>query len=379
MRVYPRLEEENLRDQAMVRDWIASGFLNAEQGTSLHESMKVALLRTNVILRGVLFLFTGLVVLATVALLLSGVRNDSLARSLLAFCAISCLALSWAAASQFRLYRFGVEEALAVAAVVLGTASVVLDAPWDYTVFLGIIVASLASFGIYSLFGFRYALAGSAALAGVAPFALKADPVTERLLSLLMFGLFFFTARELYASRRTEIRGDDWAVAKSVAFAGFYLALNLVISSELVGLGPAAHRWFYWSTYAGVWIVPAAGLWLGIREKDRLLLDVASVAALATLITNKSYLGWERHTWDPILLGLLLIGIALILKRWLQNGTNGQRHGFTASRILDSENRALAAASAVSLAVPNAPAAAPSEGFTPGGGRSGGAGASGDF
>ena len=32
------------------------------------------------------------------------------------------------------------------------------------------------------------------------------------------------------------------------------------------------------------------------------------VMAMATLATNKPYLGWERHTWDPMLLGVLLTG-----------------------------------------------------------------------
>ena len=31
-------------------------------------------------------------------------------------------------------------------------------------------------------------------------------------------------------------------------------------------------------------------------------------SAILTLITNKPYLGWQGHTWDPMLLGALLIG-----------------------------------------------------------------------
>ena len=36
-----------------------------------------------------------------------------------------------------------------------------------------------------------------------------------------------------------------------------------------------------------------------------------------------------RKPWDPILLGVLLIGTAIIIKRWLAAGANGQRYGYT--------------------------------------------------
>ena len=50
-------------------------------------------------------------------------------------------------------------------------------------------------------------------------------------------------------------------------------------------------------------LLPAIGLFVAIREKNRPLLDVNIVLVLATLATNKPYLGTARQTWDPILLG----------------------------------------------------------------------------
>src|SRR6202158_1533319 len=59
-------------------------------------------------------------------------------------------------------------------------------------------------------------------------------------------------------------------------------------------------------------------------------------------------LGWPRHTWDPILLGFLLMGAALVLRRWLSKGADGERAGFTpdeapARAKLDSINEREAA------------------------------------
>ena len=110
------------------------------------------------------------------------------------------------------------------------------------------------------------------------------------------------------------------------------------------------------------------------------MLDVSLLLALATLASNKAYLGLEHNTWDPILFGLLLIGTAVGVRRWL---ASGDRRGFTPLRILSSDVRRLsmvATASGMLNPMKGHAAAAPDpDKFESGGGRSGGAGASGTF
>jgi len=133
--------------------------------------------------------------------------------------------------------------------------------------------------------------------------------------------------------------------------------------------------WNYWFTYVVIWLLPVAGLRVGIRGRDRDLIDVSLALMLVTLITNKPYLGWARHSWDPIVLGLLLIGFAIAARRWLESGPGRERRGFTARRILDKDRTARSMLGMASAALPPQTAAhaepAPPE-F--GGGRSGGAG-----
>ena len=89
-------------------------------------------------------------------------------------------------------------------------------------------------------------------------------------------------------------------------------------------------RPFYWTTWVLIWCLPPIVLARGVRQKDRFVIAVGAIVAILTFVTNKPYLGWQRHTWDPMLLGILLTGVALFIRRWLAAGPSGIRHGFTA-------------------------------------------------
>jgi hypothetical protein len=72
-----------------------------------------------------------------------------------------------------------------------------------------------------------------------------------------------------------------------------------------------------------------------------MLIDVSLAAALVTLLTNKLYLGSSRHEWDPMLLGILLIAMAMGVRRWLASGPANQRGGFTPARLLGKDSMML--------------------------------------
>jgi hypothetical protein len=68
MKAYSRSDEENVRHQAMVRDWVSSGLLDATQGSVLQADLQVSLRRTNSALRAVLAFFTMVILFAAVSL-----------------------------------------------------------------------------------------------------------------------------------------------------------------------------------------------------------------------------------------------------------------------------------------------------------------------
>ena len=186
-------------------------------------------------------------------------------------------------------------------------------------------------------------------------------------------------------------RSRDHSIAEALLWLGLYLAINLQLSTvDLLRqwwLGPASTTefpsTFYWATWVLISLLPPAILVRGVRQKDRFVIAVGTIAALLTLITNKPYLGWQRHTWDPMLLGALLIGTALLLRRWLAAGPNGIRHGFTAQRLSAKDKHWMSIGSAaLGLVAPQAVTPAPQPASPDvhfGGGTSGGAGASSDF
>ena len=195
----------------------------------------------------------------------------------------------------------------------------------------------------------------------------------------------------MHSRHRFDYLDEAYSLVEAFLWLGIYLAINLKISS----LDLPAQWWsgsraasefarpFYWTTWVLIWCLPPIVLTRGVRLKDRFVIAVGAIVAVLTLVSNKPYLGWPRHTWDPMLLGILLTGIALFIRRWLARGPDGIRHGFTAARLSGRDKHWMNAGSTVfGLLSPHSTTPAPqtkSPDFRFGGGNTGGGGAGGDF
>jgi uncharacterized membrane protein YgcG len=186
---------------------------------------------------------------------------------------------------------------------------------------------------------------------------------------------------------------DAYSLVEAFLWLGIYLAINL----QLAPLHLRAQWWggggsqaasefarpFYWTTWVLIWVLPPVALARGVRQKDRFVIAVGAIVAVLTFVSNKSYLGWPRHTWDPMLLGILLTGVALFIRRWLARGPGGIRGGFTAARLSGKDKQWMSASSAVlGLVTPQSITPSPQTRGAEvrfGGGASGGGGAGGDF
>ncbi len=299
-----------------------------------------------------------------------------------ALASLVCLGAAELLVANYRCYRFGVEESFAVAAVVLlmlsghelATAQEMGRRSTPFVVAL--LIGSAGGFGLFRRFGFIYAAVASVICAAAIPFQLNLGGALERTIAAATIALVFLAVRPRRLQSGDDYPGNKYGYLQAAALAGIYLVLNLELTADW---GQAA-GWFYWLTYVAIWALPVAAIRLGVRDRDRELMDVSALLLLVTLLTNKSYLGWPRHSWDPIVLGVLLIAVAIGVRRWLSTGPGGERRGFTAKRLLDRDRAALSRVSiAASLGQPGVGAGSSGSGTPPpaepfGGGRSGGGG-----
>ncbi len=379
MMIYPRDVERAIRQQRMVDDWAKSGLLETEQRDRIMPELQVDLRRTNKFLRLTLFVFGFIIVNAAIGLVAIFIGDASEATmSVLALAAAS--ALFWLAESliaRYRLYRFGIEEAAAIASVIFFAIGAGLFMQSDLSSLQAFMAAAGGAFILFQRFGFVYAGVAAVLLAGMIPFNLeivRAD-TPRRMIAAVVFLLIFGIARERRNEHDDEFPGDAYGVLETTAWVGLYMMANLKVSSWL---SIEDGYWqFYWATYVVIWILPALGLFLAIRDRHRWMLDANIVMAIVTMMSNKPYLGQESKPWDPIVFGVFMIVIAVSLKKWLARGPGRSRSGFTAERLLASERERLSTAGGAAALVPGAPTShshpAPEIG---GGGSSGGAGAS---
>lgn len=383
MSAYRLDDERAIRVGRLVEDWAQSGLLTPDQRDVIAPQLAVDLRRTNNYLRATLFVFGGVIIQSTLglmAIMLEGLLDETLGAALGLAAGGVCYWLAMQLVSRYHLYRFGIEEVAALSAVGLTAVGAALLVGGDWSLTIGLSTAAGVFAALFIHFGFVYAgVFGLVALAAL-PFLFGDSLVTQRLGAVMVLVLLAATARLNRVEHGDEYPGDALTIIEAAAWLGIYLLVNLVVSGAISPLDRTST--FHWITYGGIWILPAAGLWLALRGRERPLLWVAVAMALGTLLSNKEYLGSPRYEWDPIVFGVFLMAIAIGLRRWLAAGDGGMRHGYTASRLVASDKArigALALVSAAQVEVPVAqstPAADPGIG---GGGRSGGAGAGGSF
>jgi hypothetical protein len=402
VRLYSSSSEETLRARKLLTDWAGEGFLTKAQYELLQKETVSDLRTTNIFLRLVLFLFTLISVGAAAALFfkvfLSRPSDQTVGVFLLMFAAV-CYAAAELAVSQARLYRFGIEEALAVCSVgflCAGMQAAFLSGtPYspkpDAAESLVPAAGAVFSFWIWRRFGFPYAFFAAMIFVVFLPGYWTSSHSAQHLIVVVFYAIGLAGVAAVRSRHRFDYLDERYSLVEAFLWLGVYLAMNLKLSSLDLPTqwwsAPRATsefaRPFYWTTWVLIWCLPPIVLARGIRQKDRFVIAVGAIVAVLTFITNKPYLGWPRHTWDPMLLGILLTGVALFIRGWLARGPGGIRHGFTAMRLSGKDQHWMNVGSTVfGLLSPQPITPAPQTSgpdFRFGGGHSGGGGASGDF
>jgi hypothetical protein len=407
VRLYSASSEETLRARKLLTDWAGEGYLTKAQYQLLEQETVSELRTTNIFLRLVLFLFTLLIVGAAAGLFfvvfLSRPSEQTAGVFFLIFAAV-CYAAAEVAVSQARLYRYGIEEALAVCSVGFLCAGMQISlfsgspysAKTDAAQSMVPAAGAVFSLWIWRRFGFSYAFLAAMIFVLFLPGYWTFSHSAQHLIVTVFYATGLAGVAAVRSRHRFDYLDEAYSIAEALLWLGIYLAINLQLSSlSLLSFNLPVRWWgvtratsefarpFYWGTWVLIWCLPPIVLARGFRQKDRFVIAVGAIAATLTLVCNKPYLGWPRHTWDPILLGILLTAVAVFIRRWLARGPGGIRHGFTAARLSGKDKHWMNVGSNVlGLVSPQSITPEPQTsdpGVHFGGGHSGGGGASSDF
>src|SRR5579862_2950920 len=164
MRAYTASGEEAVRTLDLLQDWRSEGLITQEQHGRMEQETQCELRRTNIFLRLVLFFFTVIIAGAAAGLFLQlgGPQDHAVGILLLLFAAL-CYAAAEIAVRTYRLYRYGIEEALAVCSVAflcVGLEAAFFNGIFGSTVkseYLVPTAGAIVSLWIWHRFGLVYA------------------------------------------------------------------------------------------------------------------------------------------------------------------------------------------------------------------------------
>ena len=367
--LYPPQQEENIYIRQQAQAWRRSGLITEEQLSAINDHTNLQLRQTNLFFRLLFFVFTMLCAGAVVGLfvwLLDFKDANFTAVMLICFGAAFYIAAEYLA-GKYLFYRHGVEEALAVMALVLfcaGCGTLLSENHLTLTQLRIVVPALLAitAYWIYLRFGFLYAAIISIIALGVVPFQFNLSPATERIMLFSVLCVIFIFSLLADKPDIEDFRKNRYAKIQACLTTAIYLTVNLQIMGlfglismdrHVVHLNPQLFPpSIYWLSYVLTFLIPIAAIYWGIKSRKRIIINVGLVMACVTLATNKSYLGWTRYAWDPAILGIMLVGLSLLITRWLNSGADQRRFGFTARDILKPEEGGITPADVAAALTP---------------------------
>lgn len=382
MRIFPPKEEERAFNHERLRDWRAAGLLGADKAAEAEALAGEAPAHASWPLRILLFGLGALALGALSALVLKDLRGRADSAFTAWVLAAGAVAAAEAGIRRLKVRRFGAEEALVAGAVVLlaygAERAFSTGMRWHFSLGVFSAAAALGASAAYLRYGYRLASFGAAVALGVLVGSQEygAD-ATRVLLAVLYAGLL---------AAATFWPGLPPRERSRLEIVRFFLALSVPLCLNL-RLEQFPRPWslqpvtgaFGLATFAAIFLIPLAWLAWGARERSRTILWAGAIGLLVAQCSIKPYLGIKRDPWDPAVLGLELVLLALALKRWLDAGPGGRRGAYSSEAFGDpGPGEASGLLVAAVAASPSSPPAGPDR-PKGGGGSFGGGGASGGY
>lgn len=384
------LADRNHEIRLAARDWRAAGLVDDAVVAAADARYPDDRVRIGVAMRVLLFVLTYIAGSAAVGFFGFVGRHWSI---------LLMMGLVFAALTELQIVRLrraggGTEEATSLLAVGLTAAGILWGLNQAFLPPGGVDVQidAVVALAVAATAAWRWLMPAYGAIVPLALFVFVLQLPAPRSVWLVA-AVAICVALELMRGRHALVpshrNAAAWALVVAVVL--LYLAANLWGFDERLieefahgrpGADPLMPR-----ALAGFLTValPAFGLVLGVRRRDRLWLWLGAAMLAASAVTLRHYVH-IAPLWALLLAcGAILAALALAVQRWLATGPARERTGFTAEPLF--EGRLEKTAEMVTVLASLAPAArplpaesgaAPGE-MKPGGGEFGGGGASESF
>ncbi len=371
-------------------EWFRSGWIDDAALRRIHETYPDDRVRAGISFRILFFVLTLCALQGAMGLLYMLTRSAAGGSALALAAGTACVFVTDYMTGPLKRRQGGIEAAVSVFAVVqLLVAVVVVNHEaglWssDTRVMLDLMWAALLCLAA----AWRWGYWPYSALASLLFFAGVSRLPFGRLLWLLVPLILWRLLLEGCDSPQLPPALRKCSAAfLTVCILAFYMAANLysldhhVVEFDLSFANPAPLSIVRWLSILLTCAVPVLVVWIGVRHRRRLLLNLGFFLGIASLVTLRQYVHLAPLWLVLVAGGLALLAAAALLKRLLDSAVGGTRSGFTAAQLLEDpkKQRAVEVLASVATLTPESKPLSDKSGFQGKGGEFGGGGASGNF
>ncbi|GAB1444513.1 hypothetical protein MASR2M41_01190 [Flammeovirgaceae bacterium] len=377
----------NLEVIKETKRWLKARFIEEAQFKTIVEAHPSSFYHPNFIIRIIIFAAT-LIGLSGVTGLFALIVLDTdqivISISCILYGIGSFVLVDQIVIKNYKHYKSGLTEALIYHACgfTIGGFAGLIDFSILPLLLFSVLVLSFAAYRYLDLLTTAVAFFTFAYLVFYSFFSL--DGVFQQIISfifILCFSTLYFLSKKIKSKSNFAIWSNNLVIVESLSLLMVYLAGNYLVVRELsvnlmgIVIEGGQDIPFAFLFYGFTVLIPIAYLYFGIKNKDVVLLRVSLLVLACSVFTLKYYDGFDHPEVLLTASGIILLGIGLILFRFLKT----IRNGFTREDLISEKWASMdAGAFIISQTLGGNPITV-DESFQGGGGNFGGGGSSGSF
>lgn len=198
---------------------------------------------------------------------------------------------------------------------------------------------------------------------------------------ILIFAPIYLLSKKLKSINNLAIWNSNLVIIESLSLLMIYLAGNYLVVRELsinmmdMSLAEGEDIPFAFLFYGLTVLIPIAYLYVGISNKDIVILRTSLFVLAFSVFTFKFYFGFEHLEITLTILGIILVGITLLLFKYLKT----IRNGFTREDLISEKWTSMNAEAFIISQTLGGNQVKVGDSFQGNGGEFGGGGSSGSF